>query len=704
VKLNSTRIPVRCSPKAIMFQFSGSSRRPRQVNLSGQNYNTRRSVLPTQNTNGIKMGGKAAVAQAQVQRSQRESERKRVNGIRLLQRLWRGHSSRQKTRQAWREEWDRYELARRDLQQAPLVEKRPRFSRSHSRGNSSVSLAADDCSAQMRLLLHFVDVRLDADRLRLASFHDYLRRKVEEIPSLVSGDSWTMQLFRLSKLTLNAIDLSGKESKSGEFQQLRSLLSLLLFLANLVPTQVSGNARRYYSVLAGLLVLDEESFQGCNGEIRQAVGALLTPVTSESLTAYVGFVAEYLTAPNALVRLGFDRWGPVPFWSTLTAAFEEVLDASRFLRAKTPQKTHRALWLLAHLTYLHGHVLGSTADAFVKQLRASWLRMLSFLLLVQGTALKSRMDLADMVAVVDSAKQKGRLPNGHDLAPLPPFIQEQMLAMTDPRRIEKIVAQVESQQDAEIKPDPEMLQSLAAYGMSLKKAFPNRTHDISKWLNLKTENANTLTLCFWNYTKSTEFFRGVSKNHRKAIPLVKSALNIGQSMSAKAIQRIQEEWTPLLLFLELYYFAIRDMDDQEFCASSRSDSATPRAMKWGNGLSLLQVQELTIFLKNLAFTLYWHAGELKLREKADMPVGSLSALFESTARESSLVPRSQTPSRDIVSHESTKNQCRDLVTGLLRSIHQRELVTMLRISWALSTPHFHAFSHSHKHTLSFLFG
>lgn len=80
-----------------MFQnFTGNSRRPRQVNLSGQNLNPFATVT----------GARQTVVHAQQERQQRQRERARVTAARTIQRTWRGYNLRLKLSDARREEWD----------------------------------------------------------------------------------------------------------------------------------------------------------------------------------------------------------------------------------------------------------------------------------------------------------------------------------------------------------------------------------------------------------------------------------------------------------------------------------------------------------------------------------------------------------------------------------------------------------------------
>jgi len=89
-----------------MFQtFSGSSRRPRQVNLSGQNLNP----FAASSWSPSASGTQKTVANAQQEREQRRQERERLNASKRIQRIWRGHRSRRQLADSRRALWDEIE-------------------------------------------------------------------------------------------------------------------------------------------------------------------------------------------------------------------------------------------------------------------------------------------------------------------------------------------------------------------------------------------------------------------------------------------------------------------------------------------------------------------------------------------------------------------------------------------------------------------
>lgn len=83
--------------------FTGTSRRPRNVNLSGQR-NTNPWAAPSWSPSGS--GASKTVAQAQVERERRQRDRDELNAAKRLQRVWRGYKDRQSFKQTCREEFD----------------------------------------------------------------------------------------------------------------------------------------------------------------------------------------------------------------------------------------------------------------------------------------------------------------------------------------------------------------------------------------------------------------------------------------------------------------------------------------------------------------------------------------------------------------------------------------------------------------------
>ena len=83
--------------------FTGSSRRPRNVNLSGQPSNPNPFASSSWNRPG---DPSRTVVQAQVERQKRQQERERLQSAKTIQRVYRGSVARAKTREMHRAQFD----------------------------------------------------------------------------------------------------------------------------------------------------------------------------------------------------------------------------------------------------------------------------------------------------------------------------------------------------------------------------------------------------------------------------------------------------------------------------------------------------------------------------------------------------------------------------------------------------------------------
>src|SRR5436853_48810 len=84
--------------------FTGSSRKPRKVNLSGHNVNPFGGISWSPSA----MGVQRTIANAQQERQHRQQERDRIKASKTIQRIWRGHYSRRSVRESRRQNWDEH--------------------------------------------------------------------------------------------------------------------------------------------------------------------------------------------------------------------------------------------------------------------------------------------------------------------------------------------------------------------------------------------------------------------------------------------------------------------------------------------------------------------------------------------------------------------------------------------------------------------
>ena len=161
-----------------MFQtFSGNSRRPRQVNLSGQNTNP----FAQSSRNPAASGAQKTVAQAQQERLQRQQERERLNASKRIQRTWRGHKSRRDLADSRRRIWD--ELA----------------------ASEDVSTQSMRLFQQVQLLVTFFNPRKRDDLARLSSLSSGIN--AVHYDAFLPCPEIQPQLARLAKVTLEGLQM-----------------------------------------------------------------------------------------------------------------------------------------------------------------------------------------------------------------------------------------------------------------------------------------------------------------------------------------------------------------------------------------------------------------------------------------------------------------------------------------------------------------
>lgn len=83
--------------------FTGNSRRPRNVNLSGQNLNP---FAATSWTPSAGSGASKTVSNAQAERAQRQQDRDKLKAAGKIQKTWRGHRARRRLRDSRRDSFD----------------------------------------------------------------------------------------------------------------------------------------------------------------------------------------------------------------------------------------------------------------------------------------------------------------------------------------------------------------------------------------------------------------------------------------------------------------------------------------------------------------------------------------------------------------------------------------------------------------------
>ncbi|KAL4810797.1 hypothetical protein BDV18DRAFT_2432 [Aspergillus unguis] len=657
--------------------FTGNSRRPRQVNLSGRNNNPF-AAYPSGRQNPHGPGPQNTLAIAQQERQLRQLERDRLAASRVVQRTWRGYRSRKITHGMWRAEWDAIERQRTDS--LPLFDDLAQQQNCAPPAPAAFDSAAA-CLSQLRLLVQFIEPWNGGDVIRLVYFSHAFQKTLHEVPSIGTEGEWTMLLKRLAEITLRV--LHSATSPTIPTLAVGQLLQLLGFLTDLIPKQMARLARDYYSALA-FLTKNYESICSRSSlskpDIVKSVLALLLPITSETLTAYEWFARSYLTLPDLLESLGsLDVLANNINYKLLASALEP-LHASPGGKSRGLESVESRLWLLAYFIFFHRYALGSESGHRTPEL--GFVKVVSELLNSTAVHVSRKMELEES-AELDEVPQE---------AYLHPFIKDQLFSLVNQTSITGLLSQLQPTQlsqseladaDSGASTDAKIL---AYYALTLLRVFPRRGDDIRMWLYLGSANSADeagsripAIKYFWHASRSSKVFSLISRDSTKVLPLLKPFELDSGSGGLSQVDRDQE-WTTILLFLELYTFVLKVMDDDEFFSSGSSFTASSNArVSWTreSALPLKDVKEMTVFLKNLAFTLYWNSADLTENE-AIQEGGGIGSYFSSTG------PKLDTISsmKDIENKNKEKglpgvtgiplDYFKGLVTGLLRMVHERD--------------------------------
>lgn len=651
--------------------FTGSARPRRQVNLSGRNANPF-AIVPGARQSHTPQLSQNALAQAQQERLLRQQERERPPAATKIQRIWRGHKDRVEATSGWRREWDDVEF--RDNGHIKALLNLP-LSNLQSNMHINPYESEGACLDQLRLLIHFFSLRHTGDIMRLYVFATRYLSSSQPTHSTCPAERWKYPLVRLTK----AVIVTLREAKA--FQLSRSiinvLLSLLSALSAAIPRDISLYSQSYFAALAEISSTAESKASARVYDINvleRAILGLLQPVTAETITAYEGFVSEYLVTPNLLADDGsLFRIAQGLNYKLLALAVDELVSppGQNLLHHKSRGELLR---LLAYFIYVRAVAHGHT-----KAPDAQYVRLISALTAHLAEEIRSQVDISADSRPTHSEKETY---SGD-------FVRNQIMTLVDQENVSsllthlKIPASTENMSMAHTEAS-----ALAIYALTLLRSFPRRADEIRMWLYLgstskyswkagTTDDKLPAIKYFYRSAQETKVYRLIREAPREAIDLLrldalKGHLNEGNIQVA---HKYTAQWHVILLFIELYTFVLKVMDDEEFLSGSTpSDDAHSWTRQ--SALPLDEVKDLTIFLKNLAFSLYWHASEIIETEPAEKK-NTIAEYFSGNISSSSEIPLDNSTTKpDTVVFAGvpglTMNYMKGMITGLLRMVYERE--------------------------------
>ncbi|KAI1175220.1 hypothetical protein F4777DRAFT_340623 [Nemania sp. FL0916] len=614
--------------------FTGSSRRPRNVDLSGQrNTNpwANASWTPTQS------GASKTVAQAQVERERRHREREELAATKRLQKVWRGHRQRRELRDLRRQEFD-------SLYQPPGFTQNARQRIQH---------------AFPLLLAVLVPVRPD-DQRRLDLFISDLLNlsptpSISIDLSILSDISWD----RLVRLLVRAL-----EKRDGTSSQ--TLLAIAAGIVRQRPGSVQPILKPYYTVLARLA--QQSPAISTSTEQSQVLSeAAVAPLASgphngtTGLAAYQSFAYVFLTSSS----LGFLQQRPEEIAKSLDfeCLARSIIHASTTLKFVNAVMEDGLLWLLAHFVALNRAVPASQDSSYLEALYLQMARI--------APEIRSRLNPQEKDDVYASDHDEDV--EIHDFTPLPEFVVQQLGFLVNDDGIADLLdrfASTASEPDR-ISQDTSLL---AGYTLVLLRCFPAHSDDIK--MRLFQGDVQIIDGTNYSTLPSVKFFWRVASRTNVFTAIVQQAKAKEKYVSVQALLQQDPahdlEWRTILLFLELYNFLLRVTDDEDFLpreieSAAQQSQATQKIR--ASSLNLDELKALVDFLNHLTFQLYYNVHDIlpssPLHEGRGAMTESAVTSFHAGNLKNAPLSNSGLPSVDVLN-------LRDAASSVIRALYERD--------------------------------
>ncbi|KLU88337.1 hypothetical protein MAPG_07324 [Magnaporthiopsis poae ATCC 64411] len=605
--------------------FSGTSRRPRNVNLSGQRSDP---FAGTSWGAGPSTGTTKSVAEAQADRQRRQQERDRLRAAQNIQRTWRGHRQRQTV-----------QAERRGLF-ADLYHRQP-------------PLSPDErVSRAFPLLPSLVSADREEDYETLTMF-------IEDLAQDESGvlSPQHTSTLRLKSLVHTLVATATKTEKPAA--RLAVLLKLLVLLVERRPESAADSLDTYYTLLAHIIKEERLDIHDRSGLPLTAISLpLRAPTDILASKARRAFVVYFLASPDLILS------------EEQKNVLVEAIEPERLSTAVVDEFSSGALasaskeellWLLARFIDIQRAQSATPhTPAYVKALHVQ-LSNLAGEIRSRFTPVSSR-DAPGL----EAAAAKPQLPH---------YVSKQLSFLVERGEISNLLGKFVFNYGATSSETAGDASILAGYILTLIRCFPSRGDDIRMRLYLadiagQTEKLPSLRF-FWEAVKTTTVFSRVIRDEKAAHAFLLQRTYFQSSSTDSAWDR---EWRMVLLFLELYVFVLRLTDDEDFFSgiSGALTGGTPPSRLAACSLPLEDLEKLSLFLKNLGFTLYYHAADLlQVDGAADNATQSLDDVVRLTSKTKGKARDKVTSSFTVISGIDFE-AFRNIVITAIRMLYERD--------------------------------
>ena len=561
----------------------------------------------------------------------------------------------------WRQDWE--EVERQQLGEIDNVERLI-----YQRGGTSLVPppypSIELCFSQMRLLVLFLDAKNEMDRMRFTYYSERLQTTVLDAQL---DDLDTLARRRLASFGLLTLQVA--RNITSQERSLLRILHVLQSLVKLLPTEALTASHEYYSTFRYLLERDKDA---ADGSIKRAILssslAILSAKCHDMRKAYADFGTIFLCTPeNSIDSSMLEEIGLVIAPELLALAIDDRLtNRSLSPPAVMSLTAEEGLWLLARIIFIYRHTLlvGSVVTVATEP---ELVKVLTRLLNLSADEIVLRINMREDDLMTDIDGAPGSVDGMKHTRPLPAFVRQQLSSLIQQRSITSLLSSM-SQSSNLSRIDP---RALAAYALTLLRVFPSQAPEIRMWLYTGSIQSRSISAIryFWSAAKSTNVYQKILQNQRNVVTaLTPPAVDKTQLNhilpSPKDVEDWEQEWGALLLFFELYSFVLKLMDDEEFLAwgdgtNGPDLSGVNKNIKAG-ALPMREISRMTIFLKNLAFCLYWNSSE----------VDDATQQKSANSLENTMISN---PMPGISSAAGVPRQhLKEVVTGLLRMLHERD--------------------------------
>ena len=525
-----------------------------------------------------------------------------------------------------------------------------------------------ECFDQLRLLAQFATSRSEEDVRRIIHFSRKYRALLGQTPQSSSEDT-IYPAYRLSRTLSRILSSHNLGDRPAE-----DISSLVLFLTALASRSARLLARYSFDYFAAV-----NSIWHHWQDVEKMQDLVLAILSNHSVDAYVGFSWIYL------------RQEEIPGFHHDIAGLSHRIDLRRLddsvsdtlsgytnLQLLEANDKDGLLWLLARLIYFHKATGRNDAS-----LHANYVRLISRLITALADDIGKRIDGFDAHATSLASAANGS--TSTRIVTLPNFVREQILSLVSQENVAGLLSSLEGRQNSSAAKAQFSTEAsdLASYVLTLLRVFPRRRNDIQLWLyrgSVKnpsmTERSLPAAKYLYHAASKTSLFAEVIKEPRSVLAFFsfKESSTLGKDQKGPPAGGQDEQWRVILLFLELYSFILQVMDDEEFHSGvEHADDSLSWTRR--SALPLVHVRDLSSFLRNLAFALYWYPSQIS-SERQERKPQSLAAYFgraDNAMEVDDEDDMGNIEEREIAGVSGmTLSSLKGLVVGVLRMIYQRE--------------------------------